>query len=815
MATATPKAAKNGFDILLSAIHAQTIAERSNEATESQGSVKDKKDEEENSYKNDSPYFSKRPLAAVHVPKLDKQSVKQLPPALRQLADFNPKGEVEQSDPLPSRRKRKTLQLGPDFVKEPVFRRSNNRIKGTLTAETKPKKHKRKKPHAFVSSETLQNGGDSEPSPAQQVVAIEKEAKSKRRRTTRKKTSLAGADGTSSSSPVGQIEKSANDDSGGGEGEGHGEKFSIPRLDKTADVSKLPRDLKRLQDFNWKGVSEISEPTNLPPRRRSQKPSRLNSYNLTKPGHSKRKQKQEPGSGSSLSSKSKRRDQKWVSSKAAFMKARKMEAENSQQKEKHTTSAQQSAQHSQRKGKEPVGSLVQKSQSATKRARKPDSNTREAGAAIQTQLSAKAQRIVKSLMDHNPKGLGELEPLPSTRSTKPRPSAEADDVPSKFSIDDYRRWMSKGRLKNEPQAKVWIMMDNKTHRCYRKAMGSLYEYKQHIPTPEFLRKHGFPFSVHIHEPGEFIVSAGHSHYVVSGNSRGFSWSHVDPGTIKRLRESDESYGSRQADGKPNTFSEYFHRSPDLMEALQSNLDEPEACWGQSQKEMDAHVIATLTDDAYYQKRLREGWQAGEIKPLYLPTVEQLNNPNWFTAMMTVEGSKHGALHIKFPKGWFSAEHNYGHVSWSSSANLWKQSMTEHVYPKEEKKIIRAKIVRPDSQGCASSETLISKQQNISVPTKATEFSAFIECLPQISRRCPLLYGPQVKINEEQKEQLGKLMPSWAMPLSSIDGLRNVLKNPAEGTTTPTGFGGRMGVTGLHDEYNHTVSYFVYPMWGRK
>ena len=75
-------------------------------------------------------------------------------------------------------------------------------------------------------------------------------------------------------------------------------------------------------------------------------------------------------------------------------------------------------------------------------------------------------------------------------------------------------------------------------------------------------------------------------------------------------------------------------------------------------------------------------------------------------------------------------------------------------------------------------------------------------------------SPQVKMSNEQIEQLRMVMPDWSMPLSRIDGLRNVLKNPSEGTTTPTGFGGRVGITGLHDEYNHTISFFVYPQWRR-
>jgi len=68
-----------------------------------------------------SAYHTSRPLADVKVPSLEKTQVKSLPPALRQLADHNPRGGFE-GEKLPSRRKRKAVKLGPDFVKEPVFR---------------------------------------------------------------------------------------------------------------------------------------------------------------------------------------------------------------------------------------------------------------------------------------------------------------------------------------------------------------------------------------------------------------------------------------------------------------------------------------------------------------------------------------------------------------------------------------------------------------------------------------------------------------------------------------------------------------------
>lgn len=75
-----------------------------------------------------------------------------------------------------------------------------------------------------------------------------------------------------------------------------------------------------------------------------------------------------------------------------------------------------------------------------------------------------------------------------------------------------------------------------------------------------------------------------------------------------------------------------------------------------------------------------------------------------------------------------------------------------------------------------------------------------------------MYSPQCAITPQQGKQLESVLPDWALPLSCVDGLRGVFDVAVPGTTTPTAFGGKFGVSGLHDEYNHTVSLFIYPQW---
>ena len=48
----------------------------------------------------------------------------------------------------------------------------------------------------------------------------------------------------------------------------------------------------------------------------------------------------------------------------------------------------------------------------------------------------------------------------------------------------------------------------------------------------------------------------------------------------------------------------------------------------------------------------------------------------------------------------SRANNYGHVPWSPSANLWKLAVTPPpVSGKEKHRMVRCKIMRPESSGC--------------------------------------------------------------------------------------------------------------------
>ena len=233
------------------------------------------------------------------------------------------------------------------------------------------------------------------------------------------------------------------------------------------------------------------------------------------------------------------------------------------------------------------------------------------------------------------------------------------------------------------------------------------------------------------------------------------------------------------------------------------------------EEAEALVADTTTCDVYQQERLDEGWLPDEIKPLYLPTPAQMENPYWFTALMRVVGREHGSLHIKMPVSFYGVkERNYGHVSWAKETRLWKLDVTKPYGEDPSEKVTRVKVLRPESTGVQTNMPLVNSQKDVEVPTGPNELTAFIECLPEIMKKCPLLYGPQTKVTETQMKQLKMALPEWALPCSKVDALAGVLKKPSEGTTTPAGFGGRFGVTGLHDEYNHTVSFFVYPQWNR-
>mmetsp|Transcript_35157 Transcript_35157/g.91996 ORF Transcript_35157/g.91996 Transcript_35157/m.91996 type:complete len:899 (+) Transcript_35157:44-2740(+) len=363
-----------------------------------------------------------------------------------------------------------------------------------------------------------------------------------------------------------------------------------------------------------------------------------------------------------------------------------------------------------------------------------------------------------------------------------------------------------------PSHKLWIMLSPASHRRFVKAMGGQYRYKQHVPTPAFLREHGYQFSIHVHEEGEFIATVGWSHIVLSGNSRGFSWSQLDPSAIERIELSDAKFGSRQADGKPNSFSAYFARSDAIMDRLKSTL-KSSGLWEHSEDDVRRHVSNTMVDVGAQRRREAEGWRPAEIRPVYLPTVAQLEDPKWFTALMSGPGKEQGSLHIRFPDAWRqSCKHNYGHVSWTPATRLWKLGVSEHSLPvrdgDDDCAMVSVKVVRPESRGFDRKQAM--QELSIRVPTAPADLTDFIGLLPTIAKRTQLFYGPQTTVSREQQLELQRVMPSWALPESEIDGMRDAFSRPAEGTTTPSGFGGRFGVTGLHDEYNHTVSIFVYP-----
>jgi hypothetical protein len=260
-------------------------------------------------------------------------------------------------------------------------------------------------------------------------------------------------------------------------------------------------------------------------------------------------------------------------------------------------------------------------------------------------------------------------------------------------------------------------------------------------------------------------------------------------------------------------------------------------------------------------------------------VEQLEDPKWFTALMAGPGKELGSLHIRFPPRWRqSAAHNHGHVSWAPVPRVWKLDVSECSDAAGDSPVVSVKVcspplispvlnkraqiahahaqmharasarththththtrthththtrsltlthhthtrhpatqvVRPESKGIDARHA--QQSLSIRVPTSPDKISEFIRALPKISQHTTMYYGPQTTITPDQQEQLERVMPRWALPLSEIDGLRNAFSRPAEGTTTPSGFGGSFGVTGLHDEYNHTVSIFVYPWFTKE
>ena len=111
---------------------------------------------------------------------------------------------------------------------------------------------------------------------------------------------------------------------------------------------------------------------------------------------------------------------------------------------------------------------------------------------------SKLPACLRALMDHNPKGYEELGPTRGVRIAKVKSKAALDAVakpkePARppahhnFPLDDVRRWVFPGPLKNTPMAKVWVMMNNVTHRRFKSSLGSFYEYKQCVSRPCLFR----------------------------------------------------------------------------------------------------------------------------------------------------------------------------------------------------------------------------------------------------------------------------------------------------------------------------------------
>ena len=764
------------------------------------------------------PYHRARPLLSVAVPPLDRDSATALPPALKQLADFNPRGEDE-GKALPPRRRRKAVPLGADFVKEPPAVAKG----ATLLASpaSSPRKAAKPSPTPKRAAETGKEAGKPlspppppvrrkpRPSPTKRPAATPPRPKEEPllapeeveayQRVAREAEERPPVDPATLPQPLRQLldhnprgyaevlppRRHKEPPQREGEPEPRRQRpldtVEPPPLDKFADTASLPKELRQLRDHNVRGAVEL-QPALGPRRRKAAGP-------LLAGGPKQPSPRKRPSSDSGKGK-----------GKAALSAPEAEEAPK----------------------EDPFAQLV----SQTPREELP--------------------AALRALLDHNPKGA--TEELPLSRRRKPKP-VEMLDLGDSWTRRDRSgkrarsgggggaaaaaapppplqpaaaavaqppecRWVVPEAPSDRPEAKVWVLMGPAAHRRFRSVMGAAYKYKQLLPTPAYLRRHGYPFVARVHNEGELIVTLGDSHYVVSGSSRGFSWSHVDPSTLARLEDSDAHHGSRQCDGKPNTFSAHFHRSPTIMEALRHNLATAQ-CWNQPAEEAAARVAATATDAAYKAARLAEGWREEELRPLFAPTPEQFGDPLWFTAMMAGPGREAGSLHIRLPRAWCADEsHGRGHVPWSPAAPLWRLEVLPPPpeVEREEQRVMGVRVFRPEGSGVKLDGPLAQGQRRIVVPTAPGELTAFIDALEHVAEASPVLYGPQSRLSPEQVCALGRVMPAWAMPLSEADGLRNVLDAPSEGTTTPTGFGGSFGVTGLHDEYNHTCSLFAYPLW---
>eukprot|EP00037_Helgoeca_nana_P033348 m.417561 g.417561 ORF g.417561 m.417561 type:complete len:988 (-) comp30501_c0_seq1:236-3199(-) len=766
------------------------------------------------------------PLASVPVPPLDN---KHLPPALRQIADHNPRGLVEGEIAGRGRRKRKAVRM-EGFVSEvPVVRqrvrggggkqpeavrknkRSSEKAEGSSSPHdlTRPQAPTKPSPPCSPAMAEPSDGNLSAPTgtalppptfvvPARHAdestepASMDVDAPATELETAELSSAPIQTEIVDLKEPTVKREDGPRAAAASPISLPAGDLFDLPH---GASKEDLPTELRRLLDHNGKGAAEVVV---LGPRKR--KPTKpfvmADEPTTTTAAAPKRPSAPKPVTQKMLG-------------------------------ETKSGSAPREA--------SPKAPSVDPS--PLKRARamsSPKQKSTKPAAAVadvaMDEMDVKSLPLeMRRLLDFNNKGLVEVGLKKRGDVDQPPTQAEGPDSPRPPSVPitapappevvaappSLPRFTSVALAEEPMSHKVWLMLSPESHRRFVKLMGGQYRYKQHAPTPTFLRAHGFEFSVHVQQEGEFIATVGWSHIVLSGNSRGFSWSQLDPSTVERLEHSDSRHGSRQADGKPNSFSAHFARSDVLMAKLKHTLKCSEK-WEHTEADIRRYVRNTKTDISARKARETEGWHAAEIRPVYLPTVAQLEDPKWFTAMMSGPGKEHGSLHIRFPPNWRrSADRNHGHVSWGPVPRVWKLEVSEresHFAAAEgaeaAETIVSVKVVRPESKGYDAKQAV--HQLSIQVPTSPAEISDFIHELPAIAKRMPLFYGPQTIVTEEQKEQLARVMPSWALPESEIDGMRNAFSKPAEGTTTPSAFGGQFGVTGLHDEYNHTVSIFVYP-----
>ena len=281
----------------------------------------------------------------------------------------------------------------------------------------------------------------------------------------------------------------------------------VPDLSKDADVAELPMELRRLRDFNGKGSAEAPSLVVGGPRKRTQ----LRPF---APASEPRRARTEP-----------RKSQASPHSPHAHGAVGTVETSSSASLSSNTALGGDAA------GESAAASTQPKSKPKPKRAKVgdgPQSTSKRGKARVgdvpRTSLaveegyagdighpnppsdahsSSKAIPLeVKRLKDFNSKGLSEESGRAATRApaaaltNPPSDSASAGpavaDSPPSPPVPEPVPFTTPlvGDAEEAPAHKVWIMMSGASHRRFVKEMGARYRYKQHVPTPEFLRSHG-------------------------------------------------------------------------------------------------------------------------------------------------------------------------------------------------------------------------------------------------------------------------------------------------------------------------------------